>query len=151
VAVKVLRGQVFDDALVKAHFEEEARHVSGLEHPSIVPIYDLGELPDGRPFFVMKLVHGPTLAELLGARTSLAEDLPRWVEVLEQVCEAVAFAHTRGLIHRDIKPSNVMVGSFGEVQVMDWGLAKFLVVRHVAAPAPAPAPAALPPLPASLV
>src|SRR5262249_19748750 len=76
VAVKVLREQVFGDGGARARFEEEARHVSRLEHPSIVPVYDLGELQDGRPFFVMKLIHGQTLAELLAAREP-AEDLPR--------------------------------------------------------------------------
>jgi serine/threonine-protein kinase len=135
VALKVLRERVFADARARGRFEEEARHVSQLEHPSIVPVYDLGELPDGRPFFAMKLVQGQTLAELLAAR-ELAEDLPRWVEVFEQVCAAVAFAHARDLIHRDLKPSNVMLGEFGEVLVMDWGIAKALAARPQAATAP---------------
>src|SRR5262245_8444016 len=129
VALKVLREHVFGDGEFRARFEEEARHVSRLEHPSIVPVYDLGELPDGRPFFVMKLIHGQTLAELLAARATPAQDLSRWVEVFEQVCAAVAFAHARDLIHRDLKPSNVMVGEFGEVLVMDWGIAKALAAR----------------------
>src|SRR5215471_1361774 len=81
VALKVLREQVFGDAGARAGFEEEARHVSHLEHPSIVPVYDLGELQDGRPFFAMKLVHGQTLAELLAARATPAEERPRWVLV----------------------------------------------------------------------
>src|SRR5262249_9898191 len=122
VALKVLREPVFGDGGARVRFEEEARHVSQLEHPSIVPVYDLGELPDGRPFFVMKLVHGQTLAELLAARATPAEDLWRWVGVFEQVCVAVAFAHARDLIHRDLKPSNVMLGEFGEVLVLDWGI-----------------------------
>jgi len=123
---------------------EEARHVSQLEHPSIVPIYDLGELPDGRPFFVMKLIHGRTLAELLAARATPAEDLPRWVGVFAQVCVAVAFAHARELIHRDLKPSNVMLGEFGEVLVLDWGIAKALAARPQPAPVP-PTPVLLSP------
>jgi tRNA A-37 threonylcarbamoyl transferase component Bud32 len=139
VALKVLREQVFGDAGTRDRFEEEARHVGRLEHPSIVPVYDLGELPDGRPFFVMKLINGQTLAELLAARATLAEDLSRWVEVFEQVCAAVAFAHARDLIHRDLKPSNVMLGELGEVLVMDWGIAKALAARPQAAQAP-PAP-----------
>ena len=93
VALKVLREQVFGDGGFRARFEEEARHVSQLEHPSIVPVYDLGELPDGRPFFVMQLIHGQTLAEMLAARTTPAENLSCWVAVFEQVCAAVAFAH----------------------------------------------------------
>ncbi|HEY7312579.1 MAG TPA: serine/threonine-protein kinase [Gemmataceae bacterium] len=142
VALKVLRKQVFGDGGFRARFEEEARYVSRLEYPSIVPVYDLGELPDGRPFFVMKLIHGQTLAQLLAARTTPAEDLSRWVGVFEQVCAAVAFAHSRDLIHRDLKPSNVMLGEFGEVLVMDWGIAKALAAR--------PQPAQLPPTPVLL-
>src|SRR5262249_4462954 len=144
VALKVLRDQVFADRRARARFEEEARHVSRLEHPSIVPVYDLGELPDGRPFFVMKLVQGQTLAELLAGRATPAEDLPRWVDVFEQVCAAVAFAHARDLIHRDLKPSNVMLGEFGEVLVMDWGIAKALAARPQPVPA-APTPVELSP------
>jgi hypothetical protein len=144
VALKVLREQVFGDGGARARFEEEARRVSQLEHPSIVPVYDLGELPDGRPFFVMRLVHGRTLADLLAARATPAEDLSRWVGVFEQVCAAVAFAHARDLIHRDLKPSNVMLGEFGEVLVMDWGIAKALAAR----PQPAPVlPMPVPPSP----
>jgi hypothetical protein len=142
VALKVLCDQVLGDAGARDRFAEEARHVSRVEHPSIVPVYDLGELPDGRPFFVMKLIHGQTLAELLGVRGTAAEDLPRWVGVFEQVCAAVAFAHARDLIHRDLKPSNVMLGEFGEVLVMDWGIAKVLAAR--------PGPAQPPPTPALL-
>jgi tRNA A-37 threonylcarbamoyl transferase component Bud32 len=142
VAVKVLRERVFGDGEARARFEEEARHVSSLEHPSIVPVYDLGELADGRPFFVMKRIHGQTLADLLKARATPAEDLARWVGVFEQVCVAVAFAHARDVIHRDLKPSNVMLGEFGEVLVLDWGIAKALAARP--RPAPASATPALP-------
>jgi tRNA A-37 threonylcarbamoyl transferase component Bud32 len=138
VALKVLREQVFGDGGFQARFEEEARQVSQLEHPSIVPVYDLGELPDGRPFFVMKLIHGQTLAELLAARATPAEDLSRWAGVFEQVCAAVAFAHARDLIHRDLKPSNVMLGEFGEVLVMDWGIAKALAATPQPALQPPP-------------
>jgi hypothetical protein len=144
VALKVLRERVFADGGARSGFEEEARCVSRLEHPSIVPVYDLGELPDGRPFFVMKLIQGQTLAELLAARAAPADDLPRWVEVFEQVCAAVAFAHARDLIHRDLKPSNVMLGEFGEVLVMDWGIAKALAARPQPPPV-SPAPVQLSP------
>src|SRR6516165_5530500 len=140
VALKVLLQPVLTDGGFRSRFEEEARHVGRLEHPSIVPVYDLGELPDGRPFFVMKLIHGRTLAEMLAARVTPAEDLARWIGVFEQVCAAVAFAHARELIHRDLKPSNVMLGEFGEVQVMDWGIAKILAIEPQAAPAQPVAP-----------
>src|SRR5205823_14383037 len=83
-------------------------------------------LEDGRPFFAMKLIKGRTLAEILAARANPSEDLPRFLAVFEQLCQAVGYAHSKGVIHRDLKPANVMVGAFGEVQVMDWGLAKLL-------------------------
>jgi hypothetical protein len=138
VALKVLGERMFADSGFRVRFEEEARCVSQLEHPSIVPVYDLGELPDGRPFFVMKLIPGQTLEELLSARATPAQDLPKWVAVFEQVSAAVAFAHARDLIHRDLKPSNVMLGEFGEVLVMDWGIAKTLAARPQLAQAPPP-------------
>jgi hypothetical protein len=139
VALKVLREQVFEDGGASERFHEEARHISRLEHPSIVPVYDLGELADMRPFFVMKLIHGQTLAELLAARATPAEDLLRWIAVFDQVCAAVAFAHVCDLIHRDLKPSNVMLGEFGEVLVLDWGIAKTLGARPLALATSTPA------------
>src|SRR5262249_35471434 len=87
---------------------------------------EVGILPDGRPFFAMKLIEGRTLAELLRQRNEPGDDLPRFLARFEAVCQTVAYAHSRGVIHRDLKPSNIMVGAFGEVQVMDWGLAKVL-------------------------
>jgi serine/threonine protein kinase len=137
VALKVLREPVLADGGFRARFEDEARHVGQLEHPAIVPVYDLGELADGRPFFVMKLIHGHTLAELLAARATPAEDVARWIGVFEQVSAAVAFAHAREVIHRDLKPSNVMLGEFGEVLVMDWGIAKALAAGSQPAQGPA--------------
>ena len=126
VAIKVLREDLRGNADMVRRFVEEAQIGGQLQHPGIVPIYELGTFADCRPFFSMKLVKGQTLAALLEARPGPAIELPRFLDIVEAVAQTVAYAHARGVIHRDLKPSNVMVGSFGEVQVMDWGLAKVL-------------------------
>ncbi len=126
VALKVLREDHRGNPDMIRRFVEEAQIGGQLQHPGVVPIYELGTFSDRRPFFSMKLVKGRTLAELLEDRESPADDLPRIISIFEAICQTVAYAHARGVIHRDLKPSNVMVGSFGEVQVMDWGLAKVL-------------------------
>jgi eukaryotic-like serine/threonine-protein kinase len=126
VAVKVLRDDLSGRPEMVRRFVEEAQIGGQLQHPGIVPVYELGTFVDRRPFFSMKLVRGQTLAALLAARPSPADGLPRSLGIFEQVAQTVAYAHAQGVIHRDLKPSNVMVGSFGEVQVMDWGLAKVL-------------------------
>ena len=107
-------------------FVEEAQIGGQLQHPGIVPIYELGAFADHRPYFAMKLVKGRTLSSLLDERSDRVHDLSRFLSIFEYVCQTIAYAHARGVIHRDLKPSNIMVGSFGEVQVMDWGLAKVL-------------------------
>ena len=126
VALKVLRDDLRDDADMVRRFVEEAQIGGQLQHPGIVPIYELGTFADLRPFFAMKLVKGHTLAQLLEARDGPDDDRPRFLSIFEAIAQTVAYAHARGVIHRDLKPSNVMVGTFGEVQVMDWGLAKVL-------------------------
>jgi tetratricopeptide (TPR) repeat protein len=126
LAIKVLLDAFRDDPDFVRRFIEEARITGQLQHPFIVPVHELGTLPDGRPYFAMKLVQGRTLADLLAERPNPTHDLPRYLKVFEQVCQTLAYAHSRGVIHRDLKPANVMVGAFGEVQVMDWGLAKLL-------------------------
>jgi serine/threonine-protein kinase len=98
----------------------EARVLASLEHPGIVPIHDLGRLPDGRLFYTMKRVEGRTLDE--HCRTERLSLRAR-VELVRRLCDALSFAHDRGVLHRDLKPENVMVGSFGELLIMDWGLA----------------------------
>ena len=108
VALKVL-----DTAL-----EGEAQLIARLEHPAIVPIYETGTLADGRAFYSMKLVTGARLDQHIAAGPTLAERL----RIIRRIGEALAFAHTRGVIHRDLKPQNVMIGEFGEVYVMDWGV-----------------------------
>jgi len=171
LAVKVLLDEHREKPDLIRRFVEEAQISGQLQHPGVVPVYELGTLADHRPYFAMKLVKGRTLAALLAERqvegypsvgggsvrrsdrgteapptgrsergteapaagrspgadaTGLAVDLPRFLSIFEAVCQTVAYAHVRGVIHRDLKPSNIMVGSFGEVQVMDWGLAKVL-------------------------
>jgi hypothetical protein len=100
----------------------EARILARLEHPGIVPIHDVGTLPDGRPYYVMKRVEGSRLDEYLASRPSPGE----LCRVFLRICEPVAFAHSYGIVHRDLKPENIMLGPFGEVLVLDWGVAKSL-------------------------
>jgi serine/threonine protein kinase/Flp pilus assembly protein TadD len=126
VAVKVLADRLTGHPTAVRRFSEEARVTGQLQHPAIPPVHEVGELPSGRPYLVMKLIRGRTLGALLAGRADPTLDRGRFLAVLEQVCQAVGYAHSRGVIHRDLKPDNVMVGDFGEVQVMDWGLAKVL-------------------------
>ncbi len=98
----------------------EARVLAGLEHPGLVPVHDAGRLVDGRAFYAMKLVKG----DRLDAHLARVPHLPERLRLFLRVCEPVAFAHAQGILHGDLKPSNVMVGSFGEVLVLDWGLAR---------------------------
>jgi len=185
LAVKVLLEAHSDKPDLLRRFVEEAQIGGQLQHPGIVPVYELGTFADRRPYFTMKLVKGRTLATLLdergrasapspsdttpgsdatglasrcrsgergrasvpslseptpaGTAGGLAGDLPRFLAIFEQVAQTVAYAHARNVIHRDLKPANIMVGSFGEVQVMDWGLAKVLKDGG-AEPEPAQAP-----------
>jgi serine/threonine protein kinase len=121
VAVKVLRTPVASPGAVE-RMAREARILARLEHPGIVPVHDVGALPDGRIFYTMKLVRGRRLDEEAARPLPIAERL----RVFGRICEAVAFGHAHGVVHRDLKPENVMVGPFGEVLVMDWGVAKVL-------------------------
>jgi serine/threonine protein kinase len=125
LAMKILRDADGDSE----RFLREARLTGLLQHPGIPPVHELGTLADGRPYFIMKLIQGRSLRTLLRERASPSADLPRFTGIFLQVCQTIGYVHARNVIHRDLKPSNVMVGAFGEVQVMDWGLAK------VAAPA----------------
>lgn len=121
VALKAL-SPVEDGAETVGRLLHEARILASLEHPGIVPIHDVGTLPDGRPYYVMKRVEGSRLDEYLATRPSLGE----LCRVFLRICEPVAFAHARGIVHRDLKPENIMLGPFGEVLVLDWGVAKSL-------------------------
>ncbi|HEV3004859.1 MAG TPA: serine/threonine-protein kinase, partial [Pirellulales bacterium] len=120
VALKILLPGANADRFVR-----ESKITARLPHPGIPPVHALGTLADGSPFLAMKLIVGKTLADELKIA-----DRPRLLQAFTQVCQAVGFAHSRGVIHRDLKPANIMVGAFGEVQVMDWGLAKDLASRE---------------------
>jgi serine/threonine protein kinase len=120
VALKVVNADAPDD--LARRVMHEARTLAKLEHPGLVPVHDVGELPDGRPYYVMKRVRGERLDVALREMPSLAERLG----IFERICDAVAFAHAHGVVHRDLKPENVMIGEFGETLVLDWGAAKTL-------------------------
>jgi serine/threonine-protein kinase len=145
IAAKVIRGQT--DPVMLAKFVREAQITGQLGHPNIVPVHELGLTPDQKIYFTMKQVEGQTLAQMLtdqlniegchpirtASETSQSEvltterchtSLIAFLHHFLKVCDALAFAHSRGVIHRDLKPSNIMIGQFGEVQVMDWGLAR---------------------------
>jgi serine/threonine protein kinase len=121
VAIKVL-DRPYHDTDAVARLQDEAKILARLEHPGIVPVHDAGQLEDGRVFYVMKLVRGSRLDQLLEQAASIGERLA----MFGRICDAVSFAHAQGIVHRDLKPENVMVGPFGEVLVMDWGVAKVL-------------------------
>ena len=99
---------------------QEAKLLAQLEHPGLAPVYEAGTLPDGRTYYAMRLIQGRRLDEFLKQEAAL----PARLRLFEKVCEAVAFAHNRGVIHCDLKPQNIMVGEFGEVFVVDWGVAR---------------------------
>jgi eukaryotic-like serine/threonine-protein kinase len=134
VAVKVLAAEN-SSADLAARLMQEAVILARLEHPGIVPVHDAGTLPDGRTFYCMKHVEGQTLDRFVAPLP-----LRQRVQLFQRITEPLAFAHSRGVIHRDLKPGNIMVGAFGEVLIMDWGLAKVLrgasaVVAKAAVPA----------------
>ncbi len=126
VAVKVLDGELAKNPAVVQRFIEEAQIGGQLQHPGIVPVYELGLMADDSPYFTMKLVKGRTLSAHFQQRKSITDNRGRLIAIFESVCQTVAYAHSKGVLHRDLKPANIMVGAFGEVQVVDWGLAKVL-------------------------
>ncbi|MED5374637.1 MAG: SUMF1/EgtB/PvdO family nonheme iron enzyme [Myxococcota bacterium] len=136
MAMKVLLEQWTGDPLVSSRFIEEAQATAQLQHPGIVPVHQLGQLPDGRWYFTMQEVQGRTLKEVIThvhaasfERWTPTEDgwtFRRLVDAFHKVCEAVAYAHARGVVHRDLKPSNVLLGELGQVLVVDWGIAKVM-------------------------
>ncbi len=125
VAMKVLANRLVDDAAARSRFVTEGTITAQLRHPGIVAVHDRGELEDGRLWYTMTEVAGDTLERFGEGEPDLAPavQLRRWVDVLRRVCDAMAYAHAQGVVHRDLKPDNLMVGRFGEVLVMDWGIA----------------------------
>ncbi len=121
VAVKVLHERYKRDVGAIRRFQHESRIKSSLQHPGVAPVYGTGVFPDGRPFYAMKLLEGKTLAKMIASDDGDSNDL---LSVAAQVCQTMAYAHSRGIIHVDLKPSNIMVGDFGRVLVIDWGLAR---------------------------
>jgi serine/threonine protein kinase/tetratricopeptide (TPR) repeat protein len=132
IAVKLLEDGLDATPAQLGRFIQEAQVTGQLEHPNIVPVHELNCSPDGRVFFTMKRVRGISLAEILFRlryrQDAIADrfDVPELLRVLLKVCDGVAYAHDRGVVHRDLKPTNIMVGRFGDVLVMDWGIAKIL-------------------------
>ncbi|NJK89238.1 MAG: serine/threonine protein kinase, partial [Myxococcales bacterium] len=120
VALKELLSK---DPRAEHRFVREALITARLEHPNIVPIHEAGIWPDGKRYYTMKLVEGRTLADALEAARTL-EDRVALLSHIIDVCDAVAYAHSQGILHRDLKPGNVLVGAFGETVLIDWGLAK---------------------------
>ncbi|HJZ89379.1 MAG TPA: serine/threonine-protein kinase [Gemmataceae bacterium] len=126
LAVKVLDPDIDPDSEAGQQFGREPLVAGRLHHPNIIPVYESGMLPDGRPYFVMPFLRGDTFSSRLARREDRGHELSRWLRVFERMCAAVAHAHEQGVVHRDLKPSNVMLGRHGEVLVMDWGVAKIL-------------------------
>ncbi|MEM9256326.1 MAG: serine/threonine-protein kinase [Pseudomonadota bacterium] len=122
ICYKCLRPEFVDDPIENRRLLREARISAALQHPNTMPTYEIGRDNKGRYYFTMKLVHGYTLREVLNFRERY--DLTQLMEVLEQVGQALAYAHAKGVLHRDIKPDNILIGPYGEVLLLDWGLAK---------------------------
>lgn len=143
VAFKELLPSALKNRNALERFLEEAQITGQLEHPSIVPIYDIGYQANGTPFYAMKLVRGETMEKEIELLHQLPKDSPEWTLTFRKmlasfidICNAMAFAHDRGVLHRDLKPLNVMIGAFGETLVLDWGLAKVFEVEAVGDEAP---------------
>src|SRR6516162_4881655 len=124
VAVKLLSERYPPDSPGSLRFLREARITAQLQHPAIPAVHEIGTLPDGRSFLAMKLIKGNTLTDIVRSRADLTVDRGKLLSIFESVCQAMGYAHAHRVIHRDLKPANIMVGPFGEVQIMDWGLAK---------------------------
>jgi serine/threonine protein kinase len=138
VALKVIQERHANNPQARLRFIREAEITGKLEHPGIVPVYGLSQLSDGRPFYVMRLVRGQSLKEAIEYfHNPLAErkfGLRRLLRRFLDVCDTVAYAHSRGILHRDLKPENVMLGQYGGTLVLDWGSASLLISRWMTLP-----------------
>ena len=150
VAYKSLKPELADDPFENQRFLREARVTAMLQHPNTIPVYELSRNNSGHYYFTMKLVQGSTLREILNGEAEIEgwEDPPliRLVDMLIQVCHALDYAHNHGVVHRDVKPANILVGPFGEVLLLDWGLAKVWGMTDELDPATVPDPNAQPSL-----
>ena len=124
ICYKGLRPEMLENDIEQKRFLREARVTAMLQHPATVPVYELGRDSRGNMYFTMKLVHGYTLRELLHEEYRDRYDLVQLMDVVVQIAHALDYAHSNGVVHRDIKPENILVGPFGEVLLLDWGLAK---------------------------
>jgi len=130
VVIKTIHPHLASNEYMKARFLREARVTSQLQHPNTVPVYEIGHDIQGRLYFTMKKVEGETIREILenqiaGDQAAIQTyNLDRMLGLMIQVCNALAYAHAHGVVHRDVKPENILIGSFGEVMLLDWGVAK---------------------------
>ncbi len=126
VALKILLPELLGRPKILRQFMSEARILGSLQHPGIAHVYECGQMTDGRPFHSMTLVNGKTMHAILRDHPKEVPGKARLLNIFSQVCQAMAYSHSQNVIHLDLKPGNIMVGSFGEVRVMDWGLARKL-------------------------
>ena len=139
VAIKILQENSGLDRDRIARFIAEAQIIAQLEHPTIVPVHEIGLMPGGLPYFTMKKVRGKLLSEIINERrVDNSKDFVRYRKRLLRrfslLCNGIAYAHSRGVVHRDLKPDNIIIGEYGEIQIMDWGLAKVLSDSSVVKP-----------------
>ncbi|MBN2712742.1 MAG: serine/threonine protein kinase, partial [Planctomycetes bacterium] len=132
VAIKILHGDTGVSKDKLARFIAEAQITAQLEHPTIIPVYEIGRMPDGMPYFSMKKVKGESLEDIINNLRIGDEDYRKryggkhMIRMFFRLCQGIAYAHSKGVVHRDLKPANILIGEFGVVQIMDWGLAKVM-------------------------
>src|SRR3989344_107203 len=125
VALKRIRPELKDNRVIQSRFLREAKVASALSHPSIVPILSIQSSPPD-VYYTMPYVEGESLRQILKGAKSISRSIPALARIFLQVCEAVAYTHSKGILHRDLKPENIIVGKYGEVMILDWGIADFL-------------------------